>query len=53
MTEKSASREIVHASDCATHNGPALPPGPCNCGAADAALKWLRHAIVSEEDEPD
>lgn len=22
----------VHASDCATHNGPALPPGPCDCG---------------------
>lgn len=20
-----------HASDCALHNGPALPPGPCNC----------------------
>jgi len=38
MTDKSASREIVHASDCAIHNGPALPPGPCNCGAADAAL---------------
>jgi len=22
-----------HASYCATHNGPAYPPGPCNCGA--------------------
>jgi len=22
-----------HWSDCAVHNGPALPPGPCNCGA--------------------
>lgn len=21
-----------HASDCAVHNAPALPPGPCNCG---------------------
>ena len=21
-----------HASDCATHNGPALPAGPCDCG---------------------
>lgn len=21
-----------HMSDCAVHNGPALPPGPCNCG---------------------
>jgi NTP pyrophosphatase (non-canonical NTP hydrolase) len=23
----------LHASDCAVHNGPAYPPGPCNCGA--------------------
>lgn len=30
----------THASDCALHNAPALPPGPCDCGAdnyADAA----------------
>ena len=24
--------EDRHASDCATHNGPALPEGPCDCG---------------------
>lgn len=23
----------IHASDCATHNMPALPAGPCDCGA--------------------
>jgi hypothetical protein len=23
----------VHASDCATHNMPAMPNGPCDCGA--------------------
>lgn len=22
-----------HYSDCAVHNEPAYPPGPCNCGA--------------------
>ena len=22
----------MHASDCATNNGPALPVGPCDCG---------------------
>lgn len=22
-----------HASDCAVHNGPALPVGPCDCGS--------------------
>lgn len=24
---------IRHTSDCAVHNAPASPPGPCNCGA--------------------
>jgi len=23
---------LVHASDCATHNEPAMPAGPCDCG---------------------
>jgi hypothetical protein len=23
----------AHASDCAVHNAPAYPPGPCDCGA--------------------
>ena len=23
---------ILHASDCAAHNGPAYPNGPCDCG---------------------
>lgn len=26
----------VHWSDCATHNAPALPVGPCNCGKDNA-----------------
>ena len=25
-----------HKSDCALHNAPALPLGPCSCGAAEA-----------------
>jgi hypothetical protein len=28
-----------HASDCAVHNAPALPVGPCDCGAAESKLK--------------
>ena len=24
---------ILHDSDCATHNEPAMPNGPCSCGA--------------------
>ena len=26
-------RQSKHASDCAVHNGPAMPAGPCDCGA--------------------
>jgi hypothetical protein len=26
---------IVHASDCAVHNAPALPTGPCDCQASE------------------
>lgn len=29
--------EVVHLSDCAVHNAPALKPGPCTCGAAKAS----------------
>lgn len=33
---KEALREIAgsgrHFSDCAVHNGPAMTPGPCDCG---------------------
>lgn len=29
-----ATYDPVHASDCALHNAPALPVGPCDCGAA-------------------
>lgn len=27
--------EVIHASGCALHNMPAMPAGPCDCGAAD------------------
>ena len=26
---------ILHDSDCSLHNAPALPVGPCDCGAED------------------
>lgn len=26
---------VQHMSDCALHNGPALPVGPCDCGAEE------------------
>lgn len=28
---------VLHASDCAVHNAPALPVGPCDCGAEPPA----------------
>ncbi len=28
---------ILHDSDCSTHNAPAMPVGPCDCGASTLA----------------
>jgi hypothetical protein len=40
---------ILHASDCAVHNGPAYPAGPCDCGVAQKtereALKLALEAL--------
>ena len=34
--------DIAHDSDCAVHNGPAMEPGPCNCGAqAKHERRWF------------
>jgi hypothetical protein len=32
---------ILHASDCAVHNGPAYPAGPCDCGVAQEPVAYL------------
>lgn len=29
-------KTVLHWSDCAVNNGPALPPGPCTCGGFKA-----------------
>jgi hypothetical protein len=31
--EERGSDPVIHASDCALHNAPAYPVGPCDCGA--------------------
>jgi len=36
---------VIHASDCAVHNGPAYPAGPCDCGAMSDRQRL--EAIVS------
>lgn len=31
----------MHASDCAVHNLPALPVGPCNCDLVERAIAHM------------
>lgn len=33
-----------HKSDCALHNGPALPVGPCDCGASELMQRAFEEA---------
>lgn len=44
--------DALHASDCAVHNAPALPVGPCNCGAQAKAERryaaWLGRLACNE-----
>lgn len=35
-----------HKSDCALHNGPALPVGPCDCGATQAEFERLARPLI-------
>lgn len=42
---------VGHASDCAVHNEPAYPAGPCDCGAAaPAPVDALVKAVEAEID---
>jgi hypothetical protein len=36
---------VEHASDCATHNAPAMEPGACDCGAEPKA-RWALVEIL-------
>lgn len=33
---------IQHSSDCAVHNEPAYPAGPCSCGAT---RRWIANVV--------
>jgi hypothetical protein len=45
---------IIHASDCAVHNGPAYPAGECDCGVAQEPVrKVLKLALEALETERD
>ena len=43
-----------HSSDCAVHNGPALPAGPCDC-AAKLGPVWCEecHALFTPNTDQD
>ncbi len=37
--KKIAKSKVLHASDCAMCNGPAIEAGPCDCGAEPKAQR--------------
>jgi hypothetical protein len=47
----------LHWSDCAVHNGPAYPAGPCDCGVAQEPVAWTllligeHHGIIGKAGE--
>ena len=41
---------MQHTSDCATHNSPAYPPGPCDCGARTAELEQALRDLLNYTD---
>ena len=44
----------LHTSDCAVFNMPAMPPDPCDCGAADhnANLQGMIYSPEASDDHP-
>lgn len=49
---------VEHASDCALHNAPALPVGPCDCGAtpelySESELRRAEDLLSGEPDTED
>jgi hypothetical protein len=49
-----AQEPVKHWSDCAMHNGPAYPAGPCDCGVAQEPINLLEaRKIAAEYGTPD
>ncbi len=42
--------QVIHASGCALHNGPAMPIGECDCGASVEAVMIAGLVRLIEED---
>lgn len=51
---KKLSGKDHHASDCATSNAPAMPPGPCDCDAPVTEMlifqDWFRRKVERDPD---
>jgi hypothetical protein len=41
---------VIHASDCAVHNGPAYPIGTCDCGVSQPAQEQRPWVGLTAED---
>jgi len=42
--KRAMAADKLHWSDCAVHNGPAYPAGPCDCGVAQEPVA---HSVIS------
>ena len=41
QAKRAAAADKLHWSDCAVHNEPAYPAGPCDCGVAQEPVAWM------------
>jgi len=55
--KRAMAADKLHWSDCAVHNGPAYPAGPCDCGVAQEPVAWTllltdeHHGIIGKAGE--
>ena len=47
QAKRAAAADKLHWSDCAVHNEPAYPAGPCDCGVAQEPVAWV--GLTDEE----
>lgn len=46
------TEQIIHSSDCAVHNAPALPEARCNCGAVQHPKPKLVYETPADPESP-
>jgi len=47
--KRAMAADKLHWSDCAVHNGPAYPAGPCDCGVAQEPVNLLEARRIAAE----